>query len=194
MAPAEKLHMTEDEYVAFERASDLKHEYANGDAWAMSGGTPEHSLIAANVVGALWGRLRGRPCRAYQSDLSVHVEETGLYAYPDATVICGSLRVHPKDGRSALNPKVIFEVLSDTSEAYDRGAKFQHYARLPDLAEYVLVAQSQRRVEHYRRLESGQWLLTAYPPGAEVELPALGIALPLDEIYAGLEGLPTEPA
>jgi Uma2 family endonuclease len=194
MSTAAKLHMTEGEYLELERSSALKHEFMNGEAWAMSGGTPEHSLIAANVVGELRNRLRGGPCRAYQSDLSVHVAATGLYAYPDATVICGPIELHPRDGRSALNPRVIVEVLSESSEAYDRGAKFQHYGRIATLAEYVLVAQDQRRVEHYRRLESGQWLLTAYPPGAEVELPALGVALPLGEIYEGLEGLPTGPS
>lgn len=190
MSAAAKLRMTEGEYVAFERASESKHEFVNGEAWAMAGGTPEHSLIASNIGGALWGRLRGRPCKAYQSDLSVHSPETGLYAYPDVTVVCGPPRIHPKDDRSVLNPRIVFEVLSESSEAFDRGAKFSHYRSIPDLAEYVLVAQDCRRVDHFRRLESGQWLLTSYGAGDDVDLPSVDLSLPVAEIYEGLERLP----
>jgi Uma2 family endonuclease len=184
--------MNEDEYLALERASSRKHEFVNGEAVAMAGGSPRHALIANNVGGELRARLRGGPCRVFQSDLSVHVAATGLYTYPDVTVVCGTPRLHPKDGRSVLNPKVVVEVLSASSEAYDRGAKFAHYQRLPDIAEYVLVAQDQRRVEHYRRLDTGQWLLTTREGEGEVELPALGVVLALDEVYAGVEDLPAE--
>jgi Uma2 family endonuclease len=192
MSTAAKQRMSEDEYLAFERASTLKHEFVNGEVVAMAGGSMRHSLIANNIGGELRSRLRGHPCRVFQSDLSVHVTETGLYTYPDVTVVCGPPRVHPRDARSTLNPRVIFEVLSASSEAYDRGAKFAHYMRIPDLAEYVLVAQDRRRVEHFRRLESGQWLLTTFDGEGEVELPALGIALPLAEIYTGAEELPAD--
>lgn len=186
MNTAEKLNLTEAEYLALDLASEVKHEFVNGEAWAMAGGTLAHSLIANNVGGELRSRLRGKPCRAYQSDLRVHVAETGLYAYPDVTVVCGSPKRHPNDDRSVLNPRVIFEVLSESTAHHDRGAKFRHYRRIPELAEYVLVTSEERLVERYRRLDSGEWVLTEHTDG-EVELTTLGISLPLDEIYEGVD-------
>jgi Uma2 family endonuclease len=175
--------LTEEEYLAFERAAELEHE----ERLTLAAESPEHVLIASNIGGELRGRLKGRPFRVYQNDLRVHVTATGFFACPDVTVIAGPIRLHLKDGRSALNPNVVFEVLSRATEAFDRGAKFAHYRQLPDLAEYVLVAQERRLVEHFRRLDSGQWLLTVHDEAGDVQLSALGIALPLDEIYAGVD-------
>jgi Uma2 family endonuclease len=190
MSTAEKPRMTEREYLAFERTSREKHELVNGEVVAMAGASPRHNRIVGNITGALWSRLRGRPCAALPADQRVHVPRTGLYTYPDVTVVCGSPRMHPEDDLTVLNPTVVVEVLSSSTEAYDRGAKASHYRSIPELSEYVLVAQAERRVEHYRRLDGDRWLFVEYRAGDEVELAALGISIPLDEIYEGAESYP----
>jgi Uma2 family endonuclease len=180
--------VTVDEYLVRERASETKHELVNGVVVAMAGASPRHVLIATNVTIALGRLLGSRPCLVLGSDQRVAVEATGLYTYPDATVVCERPRFDPKDATTLVNPLVIVEVLSDSTEAYDRGAKFAHYRSVPSLAEYVLVAQNERRVEHYRRLEGGQWLLTAYEgDDAKVALPALSVELAIREIYSKIE-------
>jgi Uma2 family endonuclease len=131
------------------------------------------------------------PCAVFNSDLRVVVMATGLTTYPDVTVVCGPRDLHPEDEHAITNPRVILEVLSPTTEAYDRGAKFAHYQSVPSLEEYVLVASVGRRIEHYRRQPTGQWLLTTYvADDATVELPALGGGVRLGEVYAKVE----EPA
>jgi Uma2 family endonuclease len=179
---------TEEEYLARERASDTKHEYVNGELVAMAGASPEHNLVAGNIAGTLGDRLRDRPCVVFPSDQRLHVAATGIYAYPDVMVVCGRPERAPLDRATIVNPVVIFEVLSDSTEAFDRGAKFAHYRHLPSLREYVLVAIESRRVEHYRRLEGGQWLLSeAEGMTGVLALPALGVDLPLAETFAKLE-------
>jgi Uma2 family endonuclease len=174
--------------LAQERASQVKHEYVNGELAAMAGASPQHNLVAANIAGALREQLRDRPCLVLPSDQRVYVPSTGLYAYPDVTVVCGQPEFHAKDDWVLLNPIVIFEVPSESTEAFDRGAKFAHYRHLDSLVEYVLVAVGERRVEHYRRLDPAQWLLTSHEtPGASVVLPALDLALPLAQIFEKLE-------
>ncbi len=184
--------MDEDEYLAMERAADVRHEYVNGEAIAMAGNSPRRNRIVANLVTALMNRLDDGPCGPLPSDQRVHVPGTGLCTYPDVTVLCGPGEYHPKDRLTLTNPSVVFEVLSDSTEAYDRGAKFDHFRRLASFAEYVMVAQRERRVIHYRRLERGHWMLTDCPPGDAVDLPALGIALPLDGIYRRADEFPAE--
>lgn len=187
--------VTEEEYIERERRSETKHELIHGVIVAMAGASPRHNAIAANVIAALGVALRGGPCRVLTSDQRVHVDETGLYTYPDVTVVCDKPRFHPKFRDTLMNPKAIVEVLSDSTEAYDREAKFAHYRKLPSLTEYLLVAQSGKQVEHYHRLETGQWLFTEYKgDGARVPLPALGVELPLAEIYEGVERFDPEPS
>ena len=188
MQPAEHPLYSEDEYLAFERDSETKHELVNGVINAMAGATYRHNLIASNVLLVLGTLLRGKGCRAVGSDQRVHVPATGLYTYPDITVVCGPPEFHAKDQDTLINPRVIVEVLSSSTEAYDRGAKFAHYRSLPSFVEYVLVAQDEPRVEHFRRIETGQWLLTVYAAENErVALPALGCEMPLGELYDGVE-------
>ena len=184
--------LTAEEYLAIERAAEFKSEFINGEMYAMSGASLPHSLITANVIGELRLRLRSGPCRAYTNDLRVNVSTTGLYTYPDIIVVCGEARL-ASDGHNdtLLNPAVLVEVLSPSTEAYDRGAKFAHYQRIESLREYVLVAQDQPRVERFaRRPEAGpnEWLLTvATGLDADISLPALGVVLPLAEIYEGVQ-------
>lgn len=179
--------LSEDEYLVRERGSETKHEYVNGELVAMAGGSRRHNLIAANVAAALSGRLRDRPCVVLNSDQRVAVQRTRLYAYPDVTVVCGRPESHPKDAETITNPTLVVEVLSERTERYDRGAKFAHYQRLESLRHYVMISQSERRVEHYARLPSGQWLLTVHEETGSVPLDALGIELPLDDVFTKLE-------
>jgi Uma2 family endonuclease len=187
-APAAAI--SEDEYLELERRSETKHELVNGQIIAMAGATFQHNDIAANVLAALRVLLRGKGCKAVGSDQRVHVPATGLFTYPDVTVVCGAPVFHAKDRDSLLNPRVLVEVLSDSTEAYDRGAKFAHYRSIPSFVEYVLVAQDEFRVEHFRRVETEteQWLLTVHRgEGARVELVALGCELLVGDLYEGVE-------
>jgi Uma2 family endonuclease len=176
--------VTADEYIARERRSQTKNELIHGTIVAMAGASPKHNAIAANVIIALGASLKGGPCSVLTSDQRVHVEETDLYTYPDVTVVCDKPQFHPKYPDTLLNPKVIVEVLSDSTQEYDRGPKFAHYRRLPSFEEYLCVSQSEKRVEHSRRLETGQWLLTEHKgDDAVVALTALGCELRLADIY-----------
>lgn len=183
--------VTEDEYLAAERLSKTKHELIHGHVVAMAGASARHNAICANLLAVLGARLRGGACRALTSDQRVHVPSTGLYTYPDVTVVCGQPVMHAKDRLTLLNPTVLVEVLSPETEAYDRGAKFHHFQSIESFRGYVLVASSEHRIEHYRRIESHRWELTSYDADdALVELPALGIAIPLAEVYDGVEAFP----
>lgn len=173
------------EYLALEDESGVRHEFLNGEVWAMAGGSPEHSAIKVNVVASLRAALSGQPCRVFDSDLRVRVLETGLGTYPDASVVCEQLELDPEDrrGHTVTNPKVLVEVLSPSTEAYDRGEKLAHYKRIPSLAEVMLVAHDDTRVDVWRREGEG-WTQRSFVPGEQVELRSLGCALPVDEIYA----------
>ena len=186
-----KQRLTAEEYLALERAAATRSEFINGEMLAMAGGSPAHSLITTNLTIALGTRLRGGSCRAYNSELRVNVSSTGLYTYPDLTVVCEEPRfVRDEHLDTLVNPTVLVEVLSPSTEAYDRGAKFAHYQRLESLQEYVLVAQDQPRVERFaRRPGAGlsEWLFTvATGRDAHITFPALGVELPLAEIYEGV--------
>ena len=174
-----------------EHAGEVKHEFINGEIVEMAGGSPAHALLTMNIGSALRQRLRGGSCRVFSSDLRVNVASTKLYTYPDVTVVCGQPEFHPDDPTTLRNPTVLIEVLSDSTEAHDRGAKSAHYRHLSSLKEYLLVSQGDPYVEHYRRLESGGWLLTEYGVGTVVPFPALGLEVPVAEIYEGIEGLTT---
>jgi Uma2 family endonuclease len=183
MTAAERLSLTEDEFLEMERASPVKHEFVNGEAWAMAGGSPRHGLLAMNIGIAVGSRLRGKPCSPVSSDVRVHVPDTGLYTYPDVTVVCGPPEYHPKDRDAITNPRVVFEVLSRSTEDYDRGGKFEHYRRITTLAEYVVVSQRAPHILHYRRLDRGEWLLAELGPDDTLDLRALECTVPLAEIY-----------
>jgi Uma2 family endonuclease len=186
--------MSPAEYLALEKTSEVKHEYINGEAFAMAGGTPRHSAICANVGSALLVALRGRGRRVFQSDLRVHIPSAGMYTYADVAVVCGPVQPATADPHSVTNPRLIVEVLSSNTEAHDRGAKFKHYQSIESLEEYVLVSPDEQRVEVYRRMHGdlaakGQWLLTTYSGGG-IELG--GRVITVDEIYAQLEDVPAE--
>ncbi len=172
-----------EEYLSLERDAAVKNEYLDGEIFAMAGASREHSLIAANLVRELGTQLKTRPCEVHGSDLRVNVADSGLYTYPDVSVVCGQPAFQDTQQDTLLNPTVIFEVLSPTTEAYDRGEKFARYRRLPSLQEYVLVAQDRPRLERFQR-QGAAWVFTeASGLEAIMDLPAVGCRLALAEVY-----------
>lgn len=194
MSTAAVPRYTAAEYLAFERRSDTKHEFYRGELFAMSVGTGPHSLLGANFLAALHTALRERPCRVFTSDMRI-VCPTGLYTYPDVSVVGGKIQYEDATNDVLLNPIVIVEVLSPTTEAYDRGTKFKHYQTIPSLREFVLVSQHGPRVEHYaRQQDADHWLLTTLnDPQGTVAFPALDCSVPMAEIYAKVEFTPEPP-
>ena len=180
--PASRL-TTYAEYLALERASDQKHEFLDGHIYAMAGGTPEHAGLCASVARLLGNSLAGKPCRIFSSDLRVRIVATGLSTYPDVTVVCGQLERPPEDRDAATNPIVLVEVLSDSTEEYDRGDKSGHYRRIESLRAYVLVSQKSRRIEVAVRNDDRSWTLREYTEGA-APIPPLDCALAVGEVYA----------
>ncbi len=190
-APKTVQHLSEAEYLTIERAAEFKSEFFDGEMFAMAGGTPMHSLIGANLIGELRTKLKGSPCMPFTSDLRLKVEATGLLTYPDVTVICGPLQFAAGTDDTVINPTLIVEVLSDSTEAYDRGEKFQHYRRIPSLQEYLLVSQRRPRLEHFQRRPQDEWTLrTAEEQTATLALPSLQITLELQEVFAGVKFVP----
>lgn len=178
--------MTHAEYVAFESAAATKHEYVNGRVYAMAGGSPEHSRLAAALIRDLSAQLHGKPCATFSSDLRVRVAATGRSTYPDVAVVCHALAHDTEDGNAVTNPTVLVEVLSESTESDDRGDEWAHYQRIPALREYVLVSQKHARVEVFTRdaTEPDLWHYRDHGPGARVVLESLGVALDLDALYA----------
>lgn len=176
--------MTPAEYLAFERGQPQKHEYWNGQLYLMAGANARHNLVTANVVITLGIQLKGRSCSVYPSDMRVLIPATGLYTYPDALIVCGKALFEDADEDTLLNPAVIVEVLSKSTEQYDRGNKFRNYRSIPSLQEYLLVAQDERRVEHYIRQNDDQWLLTeSDDPAGQLLLPTVDCTLAMADLY-----------
>ena len=182
--PARVKKFTPTEYLQFERKAEARHEFFAGEIFAMSGGTPRHALIQTNLLAVLWNALKGKPCTVYNNDLRILVDKTGLYTYPDASIICGPLEFPADDDDVVLNPTVIFEVLSDSTEAYDRGRKFGHYRQIESLQEYVLISQKEPLIETHRRNSDQTWTMTESGSlSASMTLASLGLTIPLAEIY-----------
>jgi Uma2 family endonuclease len=178
--PERRVHWTEAEYLAFENASLTKHEYLDGEIFAMAGARPEHNLVATACVSTLHPLVRGRGCRAFNSDQRVYVPATGLYTYADGGVFCGQMTLH-SDGMCLLNPVLLFEVLSPATRDYDLGAKREHYRRIPSLRHILLIDQPERMIWHDCR-SGGNWRSLTVTQGS-IDLTDLGGALDLDELY-----------
>jgi len=193
MHPPEPIRpLTEGEYLAIERSAEYKSEFFDGEMFAMAGGTLRHSLIATNVAREFGNRLKGGPCVPFNSDLRIKIAATGLFTYPDLSVICGPPEFVPETDDTVLNPTVLVEVLSDSTEAYDRGKKFEHYRQIATLQEYLLVSQKEPRIEQFIRQPDGRWLLNeAAGLEATLELPSLRIKLSLAEVFANVQFVPT---
>ncbi|HVZ32724.1 MAG TPA: Uma2 family endonuclease [Polyangiaceae bacterium] len=182
MAEPAALQMSYADYLALERASDVKHEWEDGTARAMSGGTPEHGRLAVRFTALLGAALGDRPCEAFSSDVKVRIAAANRSYYPDASVVCGALQRAADDADAIANPIVVVEVLSDSTEARDRGVKRRHYQLLTSLKEYVLVSQSEPFVEVWRRTEDG-WSVHEYGPAGTVRLQSIDVAISVDELY-----------
>ena len=180
--PAHTIHYTYPEYLNFEESSNVKHEFLDGQIYAMAGGTPEHAALAAAVIGLLFPELRGGRCRAYDADLRVRTP-TGLATYPDVTVICGPLERDRQDEHALTNPTLIVEVLSRSTEEYDRGDKFEHYKSLRSLQQYVLVSPPGRHVEVWTRGLDDVWTRALAAEGDVAQLTAIGARLDVRELY-----------
>lgn len=190
-----KPYLTEEAYLAFEASSPIKHEYVRGTIYAMTGGTEAHNLLASNTLSALLVQVRRRPCKVYNSDQRVNVTATGLYAYPDVTVVCGQALFSDKPRKTLINPTVIIEVLSPSTERYDRGMKFKQYRMIPTLQDYLLIAQDEYHIEHYTRQEHGEWLLReAIGPAAHLTLHSIECVLTLEDVYDKVEFEPETEA
>lgn len=191
--------LTPQEYLGVERAAEVKSEYLNGEMFAMSGANEWHELIKSNVSATVHGQFKGRPCKVYSSDMRVSVSATGLYTYPDVVALCGEARFEDDKRDTLLNPAVVFEVLSRTTEAYDRGAKFAHYRRVESIVEYVLIAQDRVSVEHFTRQPDGSWTFVERNGLDDVlDLPAVGARITLSDIYdrvdlSAVSGAPMAP-
>jgi len=179
--------LSEADYLAECEGWELRHEWVNGEAYAMSGGTPRHAAVATNLILGLGDATRGKPCRPTSADQRIYVESTGAYVYPDVTLVCGPFRFADQDPLSLINPSVVVEVLSPSTANYDHGAKFDHYRRIPTLRHYVLVDPEQRHVVHHARTEEG-WLRRDLEEG-DLVLRDLELTVPLDEIYADLDAV-----
>ncbi len=175
--------MSPEEYLAFERASEDKHEYVDGALVARPRSAYEHSLISSNLVGELGNALLSQPAEVLGSDMRIKVTATDSYFYPDVSVVRGRASLEDEKRDVLLNPKAVIEVLSDSTERYDRGDKFRHYRQIESLAEYVLVSQAEPLVEHYERRADGSWSYRALGPGERLRLPSLGCEIEVDRIY-----------
>ena len=184
MSSAAKTKLTVEEYLAFERASESKHEYYDGDVFAMTGGTPAHSLIASNFIREAGNALKGRPCVVYTSDLRVKVNPSGLYTYPDVTIVCGEQLFDDELRDTLINPTVIVEVLSKSTASYDRGPKSKHFRKVESLQALIFIEQESPAVEVYRRQPDGNWILSDATELTEsIAIEPIGISIPLAEIY-----------
>ncbi len=169
--------------MRIEEAARLKHEYFEGAIYAMAGGTPEHAAIASNVITMLTNELRGSGCRVHSADLRVRVRASGLVTYPDITVICGPFEGDADDPSTATNPRLIVEVLSPSTAAYDRGEKLAHYKRIESLQAVILVAYDSEQIEAYQRLDGTEWSRATAGPGESTTVPAVGCSFDVDEVY-----------
>jgi Uma2 family endonuclease len=183
MAARQPEGMTYVEYLELEKHREQKHEWVDGFAYAMAGGTPLHTALALSIGAELRAALVGKPCRVFGSDLKVRIQATGLATYPDASVVGDDIETHPEDKNAATNPRLLVEVLSESTEAYDRGKKFNHYRQIPSLREMVFVSQDEPLIEVWRRDNAGKWEVLMARTGESVELETTGARLEVDRVY-----------
>ncbi|MEI6949157.1 Uma2 family endonuclease [Paraflavisolibacter sp. H34] len=186
--PAVKNYITAQEYLEQERAATEKHEYYQGEVFAMSGARLQHNRIQMNFTGEARIRLRGKSCEVFGSDLRVHIPANTLFTYPDAVIVCGKPELLDEAFDTLLNPVVIVEILSRSTQSYDRGDKFMLYRAIPSLKEYVMIDSESIGIEHYSRQEDGTWLFAeTKDPASVLQLLSLGISFPISLLYEGVE-------
>lgn len=196
-APKLKPRQTVDEYLAMERAAEERHEYLDGEVIALAGESDAHGDASVNVVASLATQLKGKPCRVRTKETKVRSgpipmsgqSKRGLFSYPDILVVCGELEHHDSHRDVILNPKVIIEILSESTEAFDRGAKFERYQKHnPTLTDYILISQDKPQVEHFRRKSDGEWAYRLQSGlKARVEIKSIRCTLKLADVYDRVE-------
>jgi Uma2 family endonuclease len=178
--------LTIEEYLEWENANTEKHEYYRGEVFAMSGAKMAHNFISRNLLISIGVRLKGKSCQPFGSDLRVHIPQNTLFTYPDISIVCGDLITRNDDDWNLLNPTILMEVLSPSTKKYDRGDKFKLYKDIPTLKEYILVDSKAIAIEAWRINGEGIWELQVYGGiGDHLSLPAIGLQIPLTEIYEG---------
>jgi Uma2 family endonuclease len=188
MCALPRHYLTPEEYLQMERQAPTKSEYLRGEVFAMAGASFAHNMIASNTLVSLVPQLKRRSCTAHSSDLRVNVRATNFYAYPDIVVVCGQPQFEDRHRDTLLNPTVIFEILSRSTEGYDRGEKFAQYRQSESLSDYVLVSQHRPLVEHFTRRPDESWLLKSFAGlDAILTIPSISCELPLAEIYDKVE-------
>lgn len=186
--PTANPFVSPEDYLDIERKNEFKSEYFDGEIHAMTGASRRHNVVSANVIASLWSQLRGRPCEVYPADMRVRIPAANVYTYPDVTVVCGEPAFEDADVDTLLNPGLLVEILSKSTANYGRTVKLGYYRTLESLAEYLLIAQDEYRVELYTRRPDGRWLLTDVRGlGGVVELASIGCTLPLGVIYERVE-------
>jgi Uma2 family endonuclease len=184
MSSQPKIYLTPEEYLAIERKAEERHEYVDGEMVAMTGASRKHNVIVFNISREISQQLKGRPCEGYASDMRVRVPSTRLYTYPDVVVVCGEPQFEDDSVDTLTNPTLVIEVLSESTELYDRGKKFGFYRTIESLAEYLLVAQDEYKVEQYVKQSDERWLLSDYRSLEDVvELASIQCQLALREAY-----------
>ena len=184
MSTGPNPYVTPEEYLHRERKAEFRSEYFRGETFAMAGASANHNLIVLNAGASLREQFKKKPCRVYPSDLKLRVEATGLYTYPDLSVVCGDPQLESDAGDVLLNPVVLVEVLSDSTEAYDRGKKFEHYRTIPSLMHYVLIAQDRHSIDCFTRGPEGDWRLTSCQGSdGKIELASIDSQLAATEVY-----------
>lgn len=188
MGALPKRYFTLAEYLILEDQATYKSQFVDGEIFAMAGAQPEHVEITDNLTAALRTRLRGKPCRSYSNDMRVRTDPGGLWTYPDVVALCGEAQFDRTDRPATLlNPQVIFEVLSPSTESFDRGDKLVRYRQLISLTDYILVSTDRVLVEHHARQTDGSWTLRSYSNSSQaIPIGALSCELPLSEVYEGM--------
>ncbi|HSJ02370.1 MAG TPA: Uma2 family endonuclease [Verrucomicrobium sp.] len=188
--PKPQVYFTPEEYYALERQTEEKNEYFQGEIFAMSGSTTRHARIGTNLLGELHASLKGKRCTPLNGDQRIKVSASGLRTYPDASVFCGPMEYDPEDSQrdTATNPTMLFEVLSDSTEGYDRGRKSENYRKIVSLQAYALISQDRPHIELFERQEDEHWRLTeASGTTASLALACIGVNLRLEDVYSGVE-------
>src|SRR5712692_3888089 len=193
--PKSKTYVTPEQYLAFERAAETKHEYLDGQVYAMAGASPQHNQICFNLAGELRQQLKGRNCRGFTSDQKIRTDPADLFSYPDITLVCGEPKFHDEHQDVMLNPTVIVEILSPATEAYDRGEKFARYRQVKSLSDYLLVSQDKPCLEHYVRQKGKKpWLYTVETEmSASIKIASIKCELKLADVYDLVEFPPAKP-
>lgn len=185
--PQPKIPLGPDDYLAWEQGQPWRNEYVDGEVFAMSGASDAHGTAALNLAALLRSALRGKPCKPFISDMKVHVEAANSFFYPDILVTCDPRDRAPEASHVKHHPVLIVEVLSPTTEAYDRGNKFAAYRALASLQEYALVSTEQRRIEVFRRDDTGHWVLYPFALDEELELASVDFRCPVADVFEGVE-------